>query len=95
MQVVTKFFYIHVDGGLGDYPRVEVVGKWMFVNTQFWNKEIDVGTLQQKLHIMEFNTTNLILLFDYILVEHGIVFEFFSKQGNIDFYSDFHIQIIM
>jgi hypothetical protein len=32
-------------GDLGDCTRVEVVGKWMFVNTQFWNKEFDVGTL--------------------------------------------------
>jgi hypothetical protein len=45
MQVLTKILLIHFDGDLGDCPRMEVVRKWMFVNTQFWNKKIDVGTL--------------------------------------------------
>jgi hypothetical protein len=45
MQVVTEKLLIHVDGDLGDYPRMEVLEKWTFVNTEFWNKKIDVSIL--------------------------------------------------
>jgi hypothetical protein len=36
----------HVDGDLGDYPKMGVLGKeFSFLNIWFWSKEGDVGIL--------------------------------------------------
>ncbi len=53
-------------------PKSRSFGEVKFIlRHTVWGEEIDVNTLYQKLQHLFLNTINLILLLDYILIEHG------------------------
>jgi hypothetical protein len=55
-----------------------VMGKgYSFVDTQFWSKERYVSILLQKLETLFFYTIDLILMFDFISIGHGIFWLYF------------------